>query len=228
MMNKKKLIMLLSSIALIAVVGVGATLAYFTDSTETMSNIITTGNVNITISENKVELAEDGVEYELTDEVVSLEDEVKGVSYGNIMPGQTLPKNPTISLQGDSRDAYVRATVTVVPDVDIEEPTADDLAYEANLANLQSQLITSITGTGDWVLGVGGKLYFQDILTKDNAAKLFDTVVIPTTWANNSSGRTFSIRIQAEAVQADYLEASVLNPEAEISRWDGITTEEAN
>ena len=225
-MNKKKLIIMLSSIALIAVVGVGATLAYFTDSTETMPNIITTGNVNITISENKVELAEDGVEYERTDEVVYVG--ADGLSFVNVLPGQPLPKNPTISLQGSSRDAYVRATVTVVPDVEIAEPTEEDVAFLANLAELQAKLIDSIDDTDDWVFGEGDKLYFQDILTKDNAAKLFDEVVIPTTWTNNSSGRTFKILIQAEAVQSDYLEISVLDPKAEINSWTGITPEEAN
>ena len=52
-MNKKKLLIMLSSVALIAVVGVGATLAYFTDSTELFNEVVT-GYVDITISENKI------------------------------------------------------------------------------------------------------------------------------------------------------------------------------
>lgn len=222
MIKNKKLIIMLAAVSLIATVGVGATLAYFTDSTDNMENIITTGNVNITISENKVVLAENGVDYIRTDDVTYVGSD--GLTFDNIVPGQSLPKNPTISLEGLSRDAYVRATVTVVS----ESSTEADADFIANLAAYQTNLRASIAATDDWALGSDNKLYFQEIVTKNNPAKLFDEVVIPTTWTNNSSGKTFKILIQAEAVQSDYLESSVLNSGTEISSWVGVTPEEAN
>ena len=49
-MNKKKLIPLLSAVALVGVIGVGSTLAYFTDN-DAANNVVTMGHVNIELDE---------------------------------------------------------------------------------------------------------------------------------------------------------------------------------
>lgn len=219
-MNKKKLGIMIASVALIASVGVGATLAYFTDSTETMPNVITTGNVNITISENKVERKEGSIDYVRTDDVVYVN---KGLEFDNIIPGQTVPKNPTVSLVELSRDAYIRVTLDVVSDDELTNTN-----FKALLATFKEDLLESIDNKPEWVLGSDNKLYYQQKLTKSNPAKLFDTITIPTSWNNFAANCKFSITIQAEAIQADYLDKSIqmnTNNVPEISNWDSFDIE---
>lgn len=215
-MNKKKLLVMLSAVALIATVGVGATLAYFTDSTQDLKNIIETGNVNITISENAVELDTETMEYIQTDEVVYVDSD--GLVFSNILPGQTVPKNPTISLEEGSRDAYIRATVTV---------ESDDDAFAEYLGAFQDELLTSIVGTADnWRRGEGNKLYYQSKLTMGEEAVLFEEITIPTYWNNSVKNSSFTIKIQAEAVQADYLDVKTnKNGVPTINSWNALNIE---
>ncbi len=92
-MKNKKLISMIVAVALIAVIGVGATLAYFTDKADT-TNVITMGHVDIDLDEPNYEGDENN--------------EVK-----DITPGETITKDPTIEVQTGSADAFVRATLTL-------------------------------------------------------------------------------------------------------------------
>lgn len=102
--NKKKAVSLVAAVALIGVIGVGATLAYFTDSEE-KENIITMGHVDAELTEPNY----DGDE----------NNEIK-----NLTPGEEVTKDPTITLAEDSADAYVRAKL----DVTAPEALADKAA----------------------------------------------------------------------------------------------------
>lgn len=104
-MKKKKIISLFLAIALIGAIGVGATLAYFTDSEE-KENIITMGHVDIDLDEPNY----DGDE----------NNEIK-----NLTPGEAVTKDPTITLKEGSQDAYVRAALEVTVD---DEKLSDHIA----------------------------------------------------------------------------------------------------
>ena len=87
---KKKIISLCLVVALGATAVIGGTLAYFTDVTETKTNVFTSGDVEITLEEpNWVEGAEH-----------------------NIMPDAYFVKDPTITNTG-SEDCYVFLDVTL-------------------------------------------------------------------------------------------------------------------
>ncbi|MDO5323968.1 MAG: TasA family protein, partial [Clostridia bacterium] len=49
-MNKKKVLVLAVSVCLVAILAIGGTLAYFTD-TDAKTNTFTVGNVDITLTE---------------------------------------------------------------------------------------------------------------------------------------------------------------------------------
>lgn len=92
-MNKKKLLTLVLALVLIGTVGVGATLAYFTDNA-TASNTVTMGYVEI-------EVEEPGFVYE--------NNTITGVT-----PGQEIVKDPTITVvSGSQNGAYIRVKVEV-------------------------------------------------------------------------------------------------------------------
>lgn len=173
-MNKKKLLTMILALVLIGVVGVGATLAYFTDN-DSATNIVTMGHVNIELKEDAWTYGEDGIT--------------------GVTPGQVIEKDPTITLVGDSLDAYVRIKLVVTGFEGVENA---DVYKEDVLENL-------VLGEG-WKK-VGDYYYYGSELTKDNASTtaLFEKVTIPVEWTNDIAKATFNIEVYAEAIQADNL-----------------------
>ena len=110
-MKNKKLGTLVASLALVAALGIGATLAYFTDN-DTAYNTITMGNVDIDLDEPEFDPDGDG-EGEIDD----------------VKPGQEIVKDPTITVKANSEDAYLRAKITYE---NLTEEQAEQL--EANIA----------------------------------------------------------------------------------------------
>ena len=100
-MNKRKILLLAALLVMVAILGVGGTLAYFT-ADETVANTFTVGNVKIELTEPKWE--ETGKE------------EAK-----DVYPGQVLPKDPTVKNVG-ANPCYVRVKVD---GLDVLGKTAD-------------------------------------------------------------------------------------------------------
>ena len=193
-MNKKKVLAMVTALALVAVVGIGATLAYFTDKAD-IQNVITMGHVDINLTENKVEKDADGEyvpvgETELTEE---------GLTFEDVVPGQTVPKNPTITVEEDSENCYVRATVTVESQ-DIDKDVLDLLTKK-----LTDQILS--TAGSNWTYNdKDGYFYYGSELKAAEKAVLFETVTIPGEWDNAVADKSFSIKIAAEAVQSKYVD----------------------
>lgn len=82
-MNKRKIVLLATALCMIAILAIGGTLAYFTDTTEAKVNEFTVGNVNIDLTEPAW----------------------KGDA--TLMPGVSFDKDPTITVAEKSQDAYV-------------------------------------------------------------------------------------------------------------------------
>ena len=173
-MNKKKLLTMVLALVLIGAVGVGATLAYFTDN-DSATNVVTMGHVNIELTEEEWTYGETGIT--------------------GVTPGQEIAKDPTISLVGNSLDAFVRIKLEVTGFDGVEN--AD--AYKAEI------LEDLVLGEG-WTK-VGNYYYYAEKLTKDNASTtaLFESVTIPYEWTNDVANATFNILVSAEAIQADNL-----------------------
>ena len=98
---KKKIISLCLVIALVATAIAGATLAYFTDTTEVNKNTFSVGDVDIKLDETNTDGGKD-------DPARDTENK-----YENIYPNQTVVKDPTVTFEKDSRDCFVRMLVTV-------------------------------------------------------------------------------------------------------------------
>lgn len=89
---RKRLSITVLAVALVALIAVGGTLAFYT-SEATVTNQITTGSVHITLTEPNFSSAMNGT--------FALKD---------VTPGQTISKDPTITNDGDY-DVYVRCKV---------------------------------------------------------------------------------------------------------------------
>lgn len=206
-MKNKKLLAAATSVALVAVVGVGATLAYFTDSDDA-TNVVTMGHVDISLNESST--SEDG---KVADEVISGE----GMRFDNIMPGDVLSKNPWIVVEPDSQNTYVRMKM----DIEAEEGsgiTADDLQL------LEAMLCEDIV-SGDWYFD-GEYYYYANEMKAGDRADFFRTVNIPAEWKNNTADGSFTINLTAEAIQAENVTPErneigriVAWPEADIEQY---------
>lgn len=96
-MKKKSLLTMLLALTLVAVVGVGATLAYLSDSTNAMTNTFTVGSgIDITQDESNEETPDDPTD--------RTED---GNDYTDIQPGDVLVKDPTVTIKANSTECYV-------------------------------------------------------------------------------------------------------------------------
>ena len=102
-MTKRKALAAILAVALIACVSIGATLAYLQDKTSVAENVFTLGKVDIMLDEAVVD--DDGV---ATDERTE-----EGNDNYHLLPGQTVDKDPTVTVLGGSEECYVRVFVTL-------------------------------------------------------------------------------------------------------------------
>lgn len=118
-MKKKSLLTMLLALTLVAVVGVGATLAYLSDSTGAMTNTFTVGSgIDITQDEEDIDYDYDkdddgNVDPEYDEDGDGKVDEGKegrteeGNDYTDIQPGDVLVKDPTVTIKANSTECYV-------------------------------------------------------------------------------------------------------------------------
>lgn len=177
------------SLAAVAAIGTGATLAYFTDSASA-ENVITMGHVDI-------EVTEPGFHYENN-------------TITNVVPNQVIVKDPTITVDEESEDCYVRAKITM----------------EGLTEKQQKQLLAGINVNADekaennkWFPGSDGYYYYNEKLKAEDSVKLFTKVTIPENWGNEVVDSSFQIVVSAEAVQADNFEPAVDEVSGMISAW---------
>lgn len=114
-MTKKKKIAAIVSVLTVATLAVGATLAYLNDTTETVTNTFASDkNISISLREPKW----DGYTFEDTNYPAGTAAKTDSNELGfnqakSYVPGQVIPKNPTVKNTGttDSVDAYIALRV---------------------------------------------------------------------------------------------------------------------
>lgn len=184
---KKKLGLITATVALGALLAVGGTLAWFTD-TETATNVVTTGNVNISILEN---------------------DEVKddsGITFpGNKVPGASLDKVVTVANTG-ANPAYVRVTLDVTGTNSDGSVLTDD-----QIALIKAAIKFPETST--WAADDNVYYYKGEVAPEGSTEALITGIEIPTTWDNNMTDLQFEVKIVAEAIQSENLLAEGVKAE---------------
>lgn len=123
-MKKKSLITMLVTLTLVAAVGIGATLAYMTDTTATLTNTFTVG----------AGLDADLVEEDEDDNVI----EEGGIDFEGIQPGDELVKEPYMIVNAGSNKCYVFIKVTGIDALEAMdfEVTGFDAANWVKKANV--------------------------------------------------------------------------------------------
>lgn len=202
---KKRTKLITAAVSLGALMTVGGTLAWFTDS-ETTTNVVTTGNVNVKITET-LPTEDQQKEGGFTAE----ENMWEGITYEGIEPGTIIPKNPVIQYIGAS-DAYVRYKVEISG---IKEKNMGNISFSQGGLDVTDDIMlksgayiysTEIFKTGDFVT--------HGESVKDESP-LFTEVVF--NGGNELADlQDIAITIKADAIQADNLPDTNGNGEIDV------------
>ncbi len=194
-MNKKSLITMLVALCLVAAVGVGATLAYFTD-TDAKTNTVTMGKVDIELVESSDET--NGWT------VGTPNDDNKGFDYTNLVPGEKISKEAKIVVAEGSRNCYIRVKAEFTwndKDADLPVVTLEDLAPDYNKPDVEPM----------WYYNSNdGFYYYKAICSAEDEIKFIDTLTVPAAWDNMMADKGFAVALTAEAIQADMLDADIV------------------
>ena len=214
-MKKKNLLVSLLCLALVAVIGVGATLAYFTDKTDTKTNVFTTGKVNIELTDETDENGKGEYEYDP-------DGNQTGIIYNDVMPGDKLAKRVALTVEEDSSNAHVGIVVMID---ETANPSSEELyALVDKAVNEKEKTVGDIwLDPQDVVMYqdgnlVQGKLYaynpaitgWEKGVPAGTTLNLFDEIKIPTSWDNAYAHSVFDIKVQGYAIQADNLASTQL------------------
>lgn len=204
MQNKKSKVLVIALIvSLIAIISIGS-LAWFTAKDEVTNTIKLADNFDVDVYETDKcfrPIIDGG--------------ETVGQTYTGIMPGQTLKKDPTVKNTG-AHPEWIRVKVTL----------SSYKVWETKLA-AGTDLTTIFGGYKDimWTRyddpeideeenTVTYTFYLNYVLYPGQIAKLFDSVTIPAEVDQDDisdMNGTFTIKIAAEAIQAENLPKTVKN-----------------
>lgn len=228
---KKKILALALVFCLALALGIGGTLAYLT-STDTVTNTFTVGNVSIKLDEAKVNDKGQPVKVtkndnggETVEVVENLADatRVDKNSY-KLLPGHSYTKDPTVTVNAGSEEAYVRMIVTVtfgkqlnmqdekMPDVSKLDKIFTNYSADwvrngncqtSSATNEKNEQVTVITY--EYRYSKDNKSTVTGGTTDMTLAPLFTGITVPGTWTNDNLEAIggFEISIEAHAIQAD-------------------------
>ncbi len=217
-MKNRKLLTAVVLMVLIGAIGVGATLAYFTDN-DVAQNVLTLGHVDIDLDEPNYEGDEE---------------------YENIVPGDVIIKDPTITLDEDSEDAYLRVKMEIDIKKLVFAVSSNEVVGEIDLdPQVKADAIKDIMDGAAGTLGLAAQIesnnwfynetdgyyYFNEKMTQDNNQAVFFTQVeLPVTWGNEMAETVIRLDVYAEAIQADNYEPVVEKVEVDGTQKDMIVS----
>ena len=209
-MKMKKILAIALCVAMLAIMVVSGTLAYFTDN-DAKTNTFTMGKVDIELTEPSYEPGADG--------------KLK------VFPGQSYDKDPTITVASDSDECYLVATVTISQRDNLHALYANDTTgikqpWGLSLAGkggMVSGGVADYTAVAAVENGISGTLladkvfltyaedaeadtitytfYFKEVHKAGQSEILFTHVNIPAIIDNNDIDDGLTVTVNAYAIQ---------------------------
>lgn len=213
-MKKKNILTAAVSLSLVACLSIGATLAYFTDKSDTMTNVFTTGKVDMTLID---ETEDPKGQYTFDENGVQ-----NGILYTGVVPGDDLDKRVSVLTRDGSSNAHVGIVVTVGNTTDPSKQEVYKLIDEAvarqEKVDGDKWLDVQNVNVYDGKNIVPGKLYaynseypgWEQGVPANTLMRLFSDIKIPTAWDNDEAEAVFDIKVQAYALQAENTAPSLL------------------
>ena len=143
---RKKILAIVLCVAMVAIAVVGGTMAYFSDD-RAQTNTFTAGKLTITLDECVVADAPNA-----DGDLVATNERTEENQEYKLFPGMSVDKDPTITLDAGSENAYIAAKVVVTADV-VDNMGLYDLAGVPNYDNLDIHALVSgglVDGTGEF------------------------------------------------------------------------------
>ena len=201
--TKKKVFVAALLICLLAIISVG-TLAWFTDKDEVDNYFqVSTDqaqkpNFKITLFETEIDPSTKQFGDGNGNGVV---DQVKTNTYSNILPGDVLPKDPTVRNDGQY-DQWVRVKVTLNDYDQWQEALGTGFDFRTLFSESAAwSYDTIITNETDKTLTL--VYYLNTKLTVGSTSEaLFQSVTIPSAFTVDNMPTNFNLKIVAEALQA--------------------------
>lgn len=185
MMNaKKKILSVALAASLAAVAVVSSSLAYFTDTDQKL-NEFTVGKVDITLTEDNWD---------------------NDVNNKDLIPGKTIPKDPTITVDADSETAYTFMKVELSDDfVDLLTAYATAEGIEDPAQVIDDWFVSEVQPK---VMEMGDNYVILGVLSPKAAGEsvtYFDEVTIPAAVTQEmiKADGVYTIDITAYAIQAE-------------------------
>ena len=192
-MNKRKILLLAALLSMVAILGVGGTLAYFT-ADDAATNTFTVGNVKIDLTEP--EWDKQGTE-----------------DAPEVYPGEALKKDPTIENIGKN-PCFVRVKVEGLDCLG----DSDEM-----LIHVRTNYVKDDLGENWVLHTDGYYYYTEVLAVGASTSPVFDSIVIPTALTNGDGETEYDIDVTAYAVQAQGAKPSFSAVEAmtvaEIAAW---------
>lgn len=211
---KKKLVLTITSIALVAAVAIGGTLAYLTGNSQVLTNTFTAGaGVSITLDEAKV--GNDGKTLTGADAARVLTNKY------TVTPGATVDKDPKISVPTGGADCYVYMLLKN----DLKVTDATKTVATPNFSAEWVKVKTTTVGNDlyKYVGSVANAAESLKVSAGANIPALFDTVEFGSTLTNaDLLTLTGGIQVVAYAHQAQDVTPAIADAAA--ATWaDGFT-----
>lgn len=203
-MNKKTVAIFVACMLLVCFASVYITLAYLTDDTDVVTNTFTSGNVDITLTETKID----------TDGVTAMEGVTVGAGETNkykLIPNQEYVKDPTITVAETSEDSYIGAVITIKNANSLPADITKTLEGTFGITLKSGWEVTNSNTTGnDWTFAV---VYKTGAVTAESVNVIFDKITAPDLdntelQTATATGTGVSIEVHAYAVQAAGFEAA--------------------
>lgn len=196
---KKKILAITLCVAMLAIMLVSGTLAYFTD-TNAKTNTFTVGNVDIDLTEPKW-------------------DETGSKDAKDVYPGEPLAKDPTVTNNG-ANPCFVRISVTGWDALINAGLSQNNITYRTDYVDAKLG--------ENWVLHTDGYFYYTEVLAVGATTDaLFDQIVIPTDVVNDATDAEYNLEVKAYAVQAQGAKAKWSDVEAmevaDIAAWFAVS-----
>lgn len=207
-MTKKNILTAAVSLSLVACLSIGATLAYFTDQTQTAKNVFKTGNVNISLIDHCDR--PDGASWGAIERIPNA-----GVTYFDVTPGDVLDKHVSLTVDEASGDCYVAVKVEVNNENEEENgPALNEMVgmvhqavveNEADPENPNWMMVEDMDENDNLESLVF--IYKNPVsdLEKGKELVLFEEIKIPAEWNNAYANAEFDISVTGYAAQASNL-----------------------
>lgn len=178
---KKKTIVLIMSLTLVACLSIGATLAWLTSQTGTLTNTFTIGKIGLTLDEAQVSY----------NSIVTPESRTTSGNSYSIYDSAVLPKDPTVTVAANSEDCYV--FMSYIP--------SDSLKGVIESVDFNTDYWTKVDGyEGLYVYSEGGSPVLVNKSDTDQKLEpLFTTVTIKDecSWGAFTDGDTIVVKALA-------------------------------